>query len=87
MVPMVYDGITQLLIRTVKGSAVAGDKLVGLLQLLFKAFDGDGKRITFHGPGDLQTALTSVSAALGFQAAVPSPPEKSPSTPPIEEGE
>ena len=34
---LVYDGITQLLIRTIKGNTRAGDKLVGLLQLLFKA--------------------------------------------------
>lgn len=43
---LIYDGITQLLIRTVKGRTGAGDKLVGLLQLLFKALDGDERRIT-----------------------------------------
>jgi hypothetical protein len=45
---LVYDGITQLLIRTVKGSAAAGDKLVGLLQLLSKALDGDERQITIN---------------------------------------
>lgn len=64
---LVYDGITQLLIRTVKGSTGAGDKLVGLLQILSKALDGDERRITLNGPGDLQTALSSVSAVLGFK--------------------
>ncbi len=65
---LVYDGITQLLVRTVKGSTTAGDKLVGLLQLLFKALDGDERRITLSGPGELEAALTSVSAVLGFKA-------------------
>ena len=63
---LIYDGITQLLVRTVKGSTGAGDKLVGLLQLLFKALDGDERRITLTGPGELEAALTSVSAVLGF---------------------
>ena len=67
---LIYEGITQLLIRTVKGSTTAGDKLVGLLQLLFKALDGDERRITLSGPGDLEAALTSVSAVLGFRAGV-----------------
>ena len=67
---LIYDGITQLLIRTVKGNTGAGDKLVGLLQLLFKALDGDERRITLNGPGDLQSALTSVSAVLCFKAAI-----------------
>ena len=49
---LVYDGITQLLIRTVKGSTGAGDKLVGLLQLLFKALDGDERRITLSSPSE-----------------------------------
>ncbi len=66
---LIYDGITQLLIRTVKGNTGAGDKLVGLLQLLFKALDGDERRISLQGPGDLNAALTSVSAVLGFRAA------------------
>jgi hypothetical protein len=79
---LVYDGITQLLIRTVKGSASAGDKLVGLLQLLFKALDGDEKRITLHGPGDLEAALTSVSAVLGFQSGAFAPPNAPASAPP-----
>jgi hypothetical protein len=57
---LIYDGITQLLIRTVKGSTGAGDKLVGLLQLLFKALDGDERRITLSGPDQLQAALTSI---------------------------
>ncbi len=43
---LVYEGITQLLVRTVKGDARSGDKLVGLLQLLFKALDGDERKIT-----------------------------------------
>lgn len=67
---LIYDGITQLLIRTIKGQGGAGDKLVGLLQIVFKALDGDERRITFSGPGDIETALTSVSAVLGFRAAV-----------------
>ena len=67
---LIYDGITQLLIRTVKGNTGAGDKLVGLLQLLFKALDGDERRITLSGPGELEAALTSVSAVLGFKAGV-----------------
>ena len=67
---LIYDGITQLLIRTVKGSTGAGDKLVGLLQLLFKALDGDERRITLTGPGELEAALSSVSAALGFKGAI-----------------
>ena len=71
---LIYDGITQLLIRTVKGNTGAGDKLVGLLQLLFKALDGDERRITLNGPGELQAALTSVSAVLGFKAALFAPP-------------
>jgi len=72
---LVYDGITQLLIRTVKGSAAAGDKLVGLLQLLFKALDGDERRITLTGPGELEAALTTVSAVLGFKpSALARPP-------------
>ncbi len=71
---LIYDSITQLLIRTVKGHTGAGDKLVGLLQLLFKALDGDERRITLSGPGDLQAALTSVSAVLGFKASLAPPP-------------
>jgi len=71
---LVYDGITQLLIRTVKGSAAAGDKLVGLLQLLFKALDGDERRITLTGPGELEAALTTVSAVLGFKPSTLAPP-------------
>jgi len=67
---LIYDGITQLLIRTVKGNTGAGDKLIGLLQLLFKALDGDERRITLSGPGELEAALTSVSAVLGFKAGV-----------------
>jgi len=67
---LIYDGITQLLVRTVKGSSKAGDKLVGLLQLLFRALDGDERRITLNGPADLEAALTSVSAVLGFKAGV-----------------
>lgn len=46
----------------------AGDKLVGLLQLLFKVLDGDERRITLQGPGELEAALTSVSVVLGFNA-------------------
>ncbi len=72
---LIYDGITQLLIRTVKGSTGAGDKLVGLLQLLFKALDGDERKITLTGPGELEAALTSVSAVLGFKAGVYAPPQ------------
>ena len=72
---LIYDGITQLLIRTVKGHTGAGDKLVGLLQLLFKALDGDEWRITLTGPGELEAALTSVSAVMGFKAAVYGPPQ------------
>lgn len=72
---LIYDGITQLLIRTVKGSASAGDKLVGLLQLLFKALDGDEKKITFNGPGDLESALNSVSTVLGFKPTRRIPPD------------
>ena len=72
---LIFDGITQLLIRTVKGKTGAGDKLVGLLQLLFKPLDGDEQRITLSGPGELEAALTSVSAVLGFKAAAfASPP-------------
>jgi len=71
---LIYDGITELLIRTVKGSTGAGDKLVGLLQLLFKALDGDERRITVTGPGELEAALTSVSAVLGFKAGMVPPP-------------
>lgn len=70
---LIYDGITQLLIRTVKGNSGAGDKLVGLLQLLFKALDGDERRITLSGPGELEAALTSVSAVLGFKAELRAP--------------
>jgi hypothetical protein len=70
---LIYDSITQLLIRTVKGQTGAGDKLVGLLQLLFKALDGDERRITLNGPGDIQAALTSVSAVLGFKASLAPP--------------
>ena len=72
---LVYEGITQLLIRTVKGNTRAGDKLVGLLQLLFKALDGDERRITLSGPGDLEAALTSVSTVLGFRAGVCAMPQ------------
>jgi len=71
---LVYDGIVQLLIRTIKGQTGAGDKLVGLLQLLFKALDGDERRITVCGPGELEAALTSVSAVLGFTAGFGAPP-------------
>lgn len=70
---LMYDGITQLLIRTVKGSTGAGDKLVGLLQLLHKALDGDERRITFNGHGDVQAALASVSNVLGFKSSAPAP--------------
>jgi hypothetical protein len=70
---LIYDGITQLLIRTIKGQTGAGDKLVGLLQLLFKALDGDERRITLSGPGDLEAVLTNVSAVLGFRAGTPLP--------------
>jgi len=79
---LIYDGITQLLIRTVKGNNAAGDKLVGLLQLLFKALDGDERRITLNGPGDLQAALASVSAVLGFKAGRPAPPSAEGATQP-----
>lgn len=66
---LIYDGIVQLLVRTIKGgSNNAGDKLVGLLQLLSKSLDGDEKRITLSGPGDVQAALASVSAVLGFKS-------------------
>ncbi len=71
---LIYDGITQLLIRTVKGNTRAGDKLVGLLQLLSKALDGDERQITLSGPGELRAALTSVSAVLGFKAGGYAPP-------------
>jgi len=71
---LIYDGITQLLIRTVKGNIGAGDKLVGLLQLLSKSTDGDERRITLSGPGELEAALTSVSAVMGFKAGVYAPP-------------
>lgn len=67
---LVYDGIIQLLIRTIKGQTGAGDKLVGLLQILLKALDGDERRITIAGPGELQSALASVSAVLGFRASL-----------------
>lgn len=79
---LVYDGITQLLIRTVKGNNAAGDKLVGLLQLLSKSLDGDERRITLSGPGELEAALTSVSAVLGFKAGVcaPTPADAATST-------
>ena len=70
---LIYDGITQLLIRTVKGNTAVGDKLVGLLQLLSKSLDGDERRITLSGPGELEAALTSVSAVLGFKAGVHTP--------------
>jgi len=79
---LIYDGITQLLIRTVKGNTRAGDKLVGLLQLLFRALDGDERRITVSGPGELEAALTSVSAVLGFKPganALPHADDKTPS--------
>lgn len=65
---LIYDSITQLLVRTVKGDTKATDKLVGLLQLLFKALDGDERRITISGPEELQAALTNVSAVLGVKA-------------------
>jgi len=54
--------------------AAAGDKLVGLLQLLFKALDGDERKITLSGPGELEAALSSVSAVLGFKAGIYSSP-------------
>ncbi len=82
---LIYDGITQLLIRTVKGHTGAGDKLVGMLQLLFKALDGDERRITLSGPGELEAALTSVSAVLGFKAAVNPPPQPHDAAPPNDE--
>ena len=83
---LIYDSITQLLIRTVKGSTGAGDKLVGLLQLLFKAVDGDERRITLSGPGDLEAALTSVSAVLGFSAGgYPLPAQADDAAPPHDE--
>ena len=86
---LIYDGITQLLIRTVKGSTGAGDKVVGLLQLLFKALDGDERHITVSGPGELQAALSSVSAVLGFRPgnhpSVPGDrPEEFPETNPLD---
>lgn len=75
---LIYEGITQLLIRTIKGNTAAGDKLVGLLQLLSKALDGDERRITISGPGELQSALSSVSAVLGFKAelGLPTPSDR-----------
>ena len=72
---LIYDGITQLLIRTVKGKTGAGDKLIGLLQLLSRSLDGDERRITLSGPGDLESALSSVSAVLGFKAAFQTLPQ------------
>ena len=78
---LIYDGITQLLIRTVKGNTRAGDKLVGLLQLLFKALDGDERHITVHGPGELEAALTSVSAVLGFKPGANALPQAGDATP------
>jgi hypothetical protein len=70
---LIYDGITQLLIRTVKGNTAAGDKLVGLLQLLSRSLDGDERRITLSGPGELQAALASVSAVMGFKPGAYAP--------------
>ncbi len=78
---LIFDSLTQLLIRTVKGNTRAGDKLVGLLQLLFKALDGDERRITLSGPGELEAALTSVSAVLGFNAGVYALPPADDATP------
>ena len=72
---LVYDGITQLLIRTVNGNNAAGDKLVGLLQLLFKALDGDEQHITVTGPGSIESALHSVSSVLGFRPGTASKPQ------------
>ncbi len=82
---LIYDGITQLLIRTVKGHTGAGDKLVGMLQLLSRSLDGDERRITLSGPGELEAALTSVSAVLGFKAAVNPPPQPHDAAPPNDE--
>lgn len=70
---LVYDGIAQLLLPTIKGEHGAGDKLVGLLQLLHRALDGDERRITLSSAADLPGALASVSAVLGFRAEVARP--------------
>lgn len=70
---LMYDGIAQLLLRTIRGEVGAGDKLVGLLQVLHKALDGDERRITLSSAADLPGALASVSAVLGFRAEVARP--------------
>lgn len=70
---LIFDGIAQLLLRTIRGELGAGDKLVGLLQLLHRALDGDERRITLSSAADLPGALASVSAVLGFRAEVARP--------------
>jgi len=50
-----------------------GDNLVELLQLFVKSLDGDEQRITLSGPGELEAALTSVSAVLDFMAGAWTP--------------
>lgn len=73
---LIYDGITKLLLDTCDGKAGAGDKLVGLLQLLFKALDGEERHIRIEGPGDIQAALISVSRVLGFDTPPALPADK-----------
>lgn len=70
---LIFDGIIQLLIRTVKGNTRAGDKLVGLLQLLSKSLDGDERHIAISGPEETYDALAGVSAMLGFAPPVREP--------------
>ena len=45
---LIFDCATQLLIRTMKGDDVPGDKLVGILQLILKAIDGDQPGATIN---------------------------------------
>lgn len=67
---LIYDAIMQLLVRTVRGQGGAGDRLVGMLQVLARSLDGDRSEITLNAPLELDAALANVSAALGLRARV-----------------
>ncbi len=67
---LIYDGITQLLIRTVKGNTGAGDKLVGLLQLLSRSLDGDergARAVALAVPLEARPERQPVGSASGVR--------------------
>lgn len=68
---LILECITQLLIRTIKGNHRAGDKLVGLLQVLSRSLEGDDPLAGGeYDPDAARRAVENVSRMLGL-----APPE------------